>query len=181
MIEVIIIIIIAITTGVIYFYNRLVKNRNFVRDAWAGIAVQLTKRHDLIPLLVKTVKAYSDYESNLLESVTELRAPKVSHDIKQTEGSEQNFGEQFSQLFLLAEAYPDIKADESFQRLQTELVAVESDIESARRYYNGSVRDMNILIESFPSNLVARQFDFVVADFFELRLPNVKNVPQVRL
>ena len=125
MIDVIIIIIIAVAGGVIYFYNSLVKNRNFVKDAWAGIAVQSTKRHDLIPLLVKTVKAYSDYESNLLESVTQLRAPQVSHDIKQTEGSEQSFGEQFSKLLMLAEDYPDIKADESFQRLQTELVAVE--------------------------------------------------------
>ena len=166
---------------VIVLYNRLVKFRNYVRDAWAGIGVQLTKRHDLVPLLVKTVQAYASHESSLLQSVTELRSPQLDQDLSKTQNQEESFGDAFSKLLVLAESYPELKADQNFQQLQQQLVDVENDIESARRYYNGTVRELNIAVESFPSNLVAQQFGFTAAEFFKLRLPSIGQTPEVSL
>lgn len=125
----------AIGVFVIVLYNRLVSHRNYVRDAWAGIDVQLKKRHDLVPLLVKIVSTYSDHEKELLTEVTQLRAPGSVADsvdgVRQTESAENSFGTRFSQLLMLAEAYPDIKADQNFRQLQQQLFDIESDIESA--------------------------------------------------
>ena len=121
---------------IIWAYNRLVRARNFVLDAWSGIEVQLTKRHDLIPMLTTVVKSYAEHEKELLTSTTELRVPNISSDIQKTSRREESFGTQLNNIFLLAESYPDIKADENFRQLQDNLVAVEGDIESARRYYN---------------------------------------------
>lgn len=166
---------------VAWMYNRLVRARNYALDAWSGIEVQLTKRHDLIPMLANVVKSYAKHEAELLVKTTELRAPRLSPDTQKTEQREQSFGAQFSQLVLLAEDYPEIKADQNFQRLQQNLVAVEGDIESARRYYNGSVRDLNVLVESFPSNLVARHFSFERRSFFELELPAMRAAPSINL
>lgn len=167
--------------AVVYFYNRLVKSRNYVKDAWAGIEVQLTKRHDLVPILVQAVKTYAAHETNLLQSVTEIRTPKVNGAVSSIQTKEEKFGDKFLNLMILAEAYPELKADENFKQLHQSLVDVEGDIESARRYYNGAVRELNIAVESFPSNLIAGKFNFEVADFFELRLPSIKQPPQVTL
>ena len=172
---------VALLLAVVYFYNRLVKFRNYVRDAWAGIEVQLTKRHDLVPLLVQTVKTYSAHETNLLESITSLRAPSVETDTVKTQAAEQSFGDAFASLMVLAESYPDLKADQNFRQLQQQLIDIENDIESARRYYNGAVRELNIAVESFPSNLIAAQFGFIQAKFFELRLPSLQQPPKVTL
>lgn len=165
----------------VYFYNRLIKNRNYVKDAWAGIAVQLTKRHDLLPLLVQTVKTYAAHESKLLHSVTELRTPKVEPNVQKTQSLENEFGQALINVLLLSESYPELRAAKNFQQLQQQLVAVEGDIESARRYYNGAVRELNIAIESFPSNLIAQQFNFQAAEYFKLRLPSIKQAPAVSL
>ena len=166
---------------IIWIYNRLIKGKNYVKDAWAGISVQLTKRHDLIPLLVTVVKQYANHESTLFSDVAKLRAPKTSSDTKATETQEQSFGDQFIKLIALAEDYPDLKANENFQRLQDQLVAVEGDIESARRYYNGSVRDYRVQLESFPSNLVAQWFGFENADYFELKIDAARSAPSIEL
>lgn len=166
---------------IIWIYNRLIRGKNFVKDAWAGIAVQLTKRHDLIPLLVTVVKQYANHESTLFADVTKLRAPKTSSNTKATEAQEQTFGDNFISLIALAEDYPDLKADQNFQRLQDQLVAVEGDIESARRYYNGSVRDYRVLLESFPSSLVAQWFSFDNADYFELKIDAARTAPSIEL
>ena len=166
---------------VIALYNRLISGRNYVHDAWSGIDVQLMKRHNLIPLLVDIVKAYSGHENELLTKVTQLRAPGSRSNSQKTELAENSFGSEFSGLLMLAEAYPDIKVDQNFRQLQSQLYTIEADIESARRYYNGSVRDFNIAVESFPSNLVAKQFGFTTKRFFEIVLPTIKNVPKVDL
>lgn len=164
-----------------WMYNRLVRARNYVLDAWSGIGVQLTKRHDLIPVLANVVKSYAKHETELLIKTTQLRAPGISVDRQKTEQREQSFGTQLNQIVVLAEAYPEIKADQNFKQLQSNLVMVEGDIESARRYYNGAVRELNVLVESFPSNLIARQFSFENAKFFELELPAMQVAPSIKL
>jgi len=165
----------------VFFYNRLVKNRNFVNDAWAGIEVQLTKRHDLVPVLVNVVKAYSLHESELYKNVVELRTPTRSPDTNKTEQNEVSLANSLSKLLVLIEDYPELKADQNFRQLYEQLVAIEGDIESARRYYNGSVRDFNIVVESFPSNLVSMVFAFKSAEFFKLRIASIKELPKVDL
>ena len=173
--------IVVLACFITWMYNRLVRARNVVLDAWSGIGVQLTKRHDLIPMLANVVKSYAKHETDLLTQTTELRAPRISDDTLKTEQREQSFGKQLNRIVVLAEDYPDIKADQNFQQLQSNLVAVEGDIESARRYYNGAVRELNILVESFPSNLVAKQFSFESGQFFELELPAMRASPQIKL
>ncbi len=160
-------------------YNSLVKHRNFVEDAWSGIEVQLKKRHNLIPNLVSTIKGYTEHEAGLLKAVTELRVPKSNMSPAQAGTEEQTFSQQLSGIMVQVEDYPDIKADGNFQRLQDQLAEIESDIEKARRYYNGSVRDNNTLIQSFPSNIVAEKFEFAEAEFFELDLEAARQAPKV--
>ena len=163
----------------ISIYNSLVKRKNYVEDAWSGIEVQLKKRHNLIPNLVKTVKGYADHESSLLKEVTELRTPSASKSPGATSELEQVFSKKLGGIMVQVEAYPDLKADGNFQHLQEQLATVEGDIERARRYYNGSVRDLNTLIQSFPSKLVAEKYAFTEAEFFELDIEAARQVPQV--
>ena len=170
---------IAAVIWAIGIYNTLVKRRNYVEDAWSGIEVQLKKRHNLIPNLVKTIKGYTEHEASLLKAVTELRVPKSQVTPAETSALEQNFSKQLSGIMVQVEAYPDIKADQNFLRLQDQLETVEVDIERARRYYNGSVRDFNTLIQSFPSNIIAERYQFTEADFFELDLEAARQVPEI--
>ncbi|MFT5260679.1 MAG: LemA protein [Gammaproteobacteria bacterium] len=163
----------------ISIYNGLVKRKNYVEDAWSGIEVQLKKRHNLVPNLVKTIKAYAEHESGLLESVTKLRAPNISSSVSKIGGEEQAFGQALQGLMVQVEAYPDIKADGNFKNLQNQLSEIEGDIESARRYYNGAVRDYNTLIQSFPSNMIATRYDFDEAEFFELDVETARQAPEI--
>ena len=163
----------------ISIYNSLIKRRNYVEDAWSGIEVQLKKRHNLIPNLVKTVKGYAEHESRLLRDVTALRVPDTPETPGAAGALEQAFSEKLGGIMVQVEAYPDLKADGNFQRLQDQLATVEGDIERARRYYNGSVRDLNTLIQSFPSNLVAQRFDFKEAEFFELDIEAARQAPEI--
>jgi len=164
----------------VWIYNRLVRNRNLVSEAWAGIDVQLQKRSELVPNLVKTVKAYAAHESGVLEDVTRLRASTESR-IDARAKHETAFSRSLGRLFALAEDYPDLKASEGFQQLHSSLVEIEDHLQYARRYYNGAVRDNNNLVEAFPSNIIAGSFKFTLAEFFEIELASQRSAPNVDL
>ena len=150
-------------------YNRLVKNKNMAEEAWSGIDVQLKKRYDLIPALVNTVKGYASHEKETLENVIKWRNMGVSaNTVKDQENAEIGLSTVLGRLIALSENYPDLKANANFQELQKQLSEIENAIQLSRRYYNGVVRDFNITIESFPSNLVASSFAFSKRDYFEL-------------
>jgi LemA protein len=161
-------------------YNRLVKLRTTVSEAWSGIDVQLKKRYDLIPNLIETVKGYATHERETLESVTNARAAALSaKGVENQQAAENNLNRAITGLFAVAERYPDLKSNTNFLQMQQDLSAIEQDIERARRYYNGSVRDQNILIDSFPSNMVANSFGFQKSPFFELDNEGERAVPKV--
>jgi LemA protein len=161
-------------------YNGLVKLRNQVNEAWAGIDVQLQLRYELVPNLLATVKGYMQHESSVLERVSRLRGePGMSP--QQRAGEESGLSKSIGKLFALAEAYPELKASEGFQQLHQSLVTIEDQLQYARRYYNGSVRDNNNMIESFPTMLVARMFAFKLAEFFEIDLASQRQAPEIQM
>jgi len=163
-------------------FNRFIRLRQLLREAWSGIEVQLKRRHDLIPQLVEAVKGYRDYEQRLLEHITELRARCLSiEQIKPRGEAETELSHELKSFLAIAEAYPDLKANEQFLNLQRTLASVEDDIQLARRYYNGTVRDFNVEVESFPSLLVAKAWGFRLADYFELESATEGSVPTVKL
>ena len=165
----------------IAIYNKLVKLKNLVAEAWSGIDVQLKKRYDLIPNLVETVKGYAAHEKETLENVTKARtAAQQATTVEGQQVAEKNLNTALMNLIAVAERYPDLKANTNFLELQATLQTVEGDIEKARRYYNGNVREQNTLIESFPSNIVANLFGFVKSVFFELDNPAETQNPQVK-
>ncbi len=172
----------AIAVYVIAIYNGLVKARQMVREAWSGIDVQLKRRADLIPNLVNTVKGYASHEQETLQRVTELRtrAQSVAPDnVEERAAVESLLSQAVGRLLAVAEAYPDLKANENFQELQAALQEVEAEIQMSRRYYNGAARDLNVRVESFPSNLVASSFGFSQAEYFEVESAADRAVPQV--
>jgi LemA protein len=161
-------------------YNSLIKNRNLVKEGWSGIEVQLKRRADLIPNLLETVKAYMGHERGVLEKVTELRARSLNtENVKERGKLEGALSRSLANLFAVAEGYPDLKANQNFLDLQAQLSQLEEQIQMARRYYNGTVRDYNIRVESFPSNLVANFFAFKQAGFFEIAEEIDRAVPSV--
>lgn len=151
-------------------YNALVSLKNRVAEAWSDIDVQMKRRYNLIPNLVETVKGYASHERETLESVTKARAEAMANQGAPgaQAQSENMLTGALKSLFALAENYPELKANQGFLSLQADLALVEDKIQAARRYYNGSVRDLNVKIEQFPSNLVANAFKFIQAEFFEL-------------
>jgi LemA protein len=162
----------------ISLYNKLVRLRNTVRSAWSDIDVQLKKRYDLVPNLVETVKGYAAHEQSLFTKVTEARAQAIrATGPAETAQAENMLRDSLKSLFAVAEAYPELKANQNFLQLQTQLKEIEDTIEAARRYYNAVVRDFNTAIEQFPSNLIASQFKFEKNDFFELESPEVERKP----
>ncbi|MCC3304244.1 LemA family protein [Sneathiella sp. HT1-7] len=160
----------AIILYVIVTYNGFVTLREKTNEAWSGIEVQMKLRYNLIPNLVETVKGYAKHESSTFEAVTRARNEAMSNHGSPAEQAqtENMLSGVLKSLFALAEDYPELKANESFQSLQDQLAEVEDKIQAARRYYNGVVRDNNIKIDQFPSNLVANAFNFLKAEFFEL-------------
>src|SRR3569832_807789 len=155
---------------IVYAYNRLVRLRNQVRTGWADIDVQLTRRHDLVPQLVSAVQAYAHHERTVLEAVSELR----SQAVQQTSPSrlaetERSLEQALGRIFALQEAYPDLKASESFLQLQRDLVKIEEYLQYARRFYNGAVRDLNDSVQRFPDLFVARAGGFQNAEFYQAR------------
>ena len=174
------VLVIALLYGV-SIYNRLVKLRNLVQEAWSSIDVMLKKRHDLIPNLVETVKGYATHERETLENVTKARNLAVGADsVEAKEVAEKNLNQAMMNLFAVAEQYPDLKANANFQQLQAELSSIENDIEKSRRYYNGTVRENNTLVESFPSNIIANMYKVEKSKFFELENIADREVPSVK-
>ena len=181
---IILIVVAALVVYGVVLFNRLVRTRQMAREAWSGIDVQLKRRADLVPNLVDTVKAYVTHERATLDEVTQLRGTGQSlpaDAVGQRGQVESQMSRALGRLMALAEAYPDLKASGNFLELQQQLSAVENEIQMARRYYNGAVRNLNILIESFPSNLVARPFGFAHMEFFELTDTADRAVPTVSL
>jgi LemA protein len=164
----------------VWAYNALVKNKNLVAEGWSGIDVQLRRRADLIPNLIETVKGYASHEDKLFRDIAELRARSISGG---TVGEQSAVGQAMSaalgKLFAVAEAYPDLKADANFRDLQDKLSGIEDEIQMSRRYYNGAVRNLNTMIESIPTNLIANQFKFGKAEFFEIGDAAAREVPKV--
>ena len=157
--------------------TRFINLLNMVKEAWSGIDVQLKRRFNLIPNLVETVKGYAKHESKVLEELTSTRSG--SQDVNQRGAQEGQISHALANLFAVAEAYPDLKASQNFIDLQGNLDEIENQIQMARRYYNGAVRDLNVLVESFPSNLIARVFNFATAEFFEIELARQRDLPKV--
>ncbi len=164
----------------VLLYNKLVKSRNLSEEAWSGIDVQLKKRANLIPNLMEVVKGYMGHEREVLENVTKYRSmSSQAGDFAQKAQAESLLGQALGHLFAVAENYPDLKANQNFLELQHALSDVEQSIEMARRYYNGSARNLNIAIESFPSNIVASMFHFQKAEYFEIEDPGDRAVPKI--
>lgn len=163
-------------------YNRLVKYRQLAGEGWSGIDVQLKRRSNLIPNLVDTVKGYAGHERELLERVTELRAQvgRVAEgDVAERGKLEGMLSGAIGRLLVVAENYPELKANENFLELQETLGEVEDEIQMSRRYYNGAARNLNVMVESFPSNLVANRFGFEKRDYFEIDDAGDRAVPAV--
>ncbi|MBT8113294.1 MAG: LemA family protein [Gammaproteobacteria bacterium] len=159
---------IALVWGVL-IYNKLVHDRNTSLAAWSDIDVQLKRRHDLIPKLIDAVKQYASYESSLLESVTSLRSQaKAIKKISERENVERELQTQVHKLIAVAEDYPELKANQNFLELQKDISNVENDIQYARRYYNGAVRNINTRIDSFPDLVIARFLNYKYHEYFQL-------------
>jgi LemA protein len=173
-------VIVAVAGYLVYIYNSLVSNKNLVAEGWSGIDVQLKRRADLIPNLVETVKGYATHEDKLFRDIAELRAKSIAGG---SVGDQSAVGQAMSaalgRLFAIAEAYPELKADANFRDLQEKLTGIEDEIQMSRRYYNGAVRNLNTLIESFPSNVVANFFKFMKAEFFEIGDAAQRETPKV--
>ncbi len=162
-------------------YNGLVRGKNLVAEAWSGIDVQLKRRHDLIPNLVETVKGYASHEKQIFEDVAKFRNAAIgAGNPRDAAAAEMGLSGALKNLFAVAEAYPDLKANTNFLQLQQELGNTENEIQSARRYYNGAAREMNVRVESFPSNIVAGMFHFAKVEYFEMENPAERAVPEVK-
>lgn len=163
---------------VVYAYNNFVKLVQRTKEAWADIDVQLKRRYDLIPNLIETVKGYAAHERGVFEEVTNARAKATqvhvdpsnitAEQITAMAGAESALGASLGKLLAVAEAYPDLKANQNFAQLQSELTDTENKIQAARRFYNGNVRDLKIGLQSFPSNLIGNAFNFKEEQYFEL-------------
>lgn len=167
----------------IRLYNLLIRGRNEVKNAWSAIDVQLKRRHDLIPNLIEAVKGYASHERQTLDAVIKARqdAIKSSGSIAAREKAENTLSTSLLSLLALSEAYPNLKANESFIALQTELAATENKIGFARQYYNDNVLRYNNRVETFPGNIVAGMYNFKIEPFFQLEKAGEREAPQVKL
>ncbi len=175
---------VAVVVYAIVAFNILVRTRQMANEAWSGIDVQLKRRSDLVPNLVEAVKGYAVHERSVLEEVTALRGAAralPSDDVAARAQAEGALSAALGRLIALSENYPDLKASANFLALQQQLSDLENELQMARRYYNGAVRNLNVLVQSFPSNLIAAVFGFSARDFFELSDAGERNAPQVSL
>lgn len=181
------IILAVIAAAVVYaiaVFNRLIRMRQMANEAWSGIDVQLKRRSDLIPNLVESVKGYAAHERSVLQEVTDLRGAAralPADDVAHRAQAEGALSVALGKLFAVAENYPDLKASGNFLQLQQQLSDLENEIQMARRYYNGAVRNLNVLVQSFPSSLIAGMFGFSERAYFELADAADRAVPAVAL
>ncbi len=177
--------IVAVGAYLVAIYNKFVSLRAGIDAAWSDIDVQLKRRYDLIPALVDTVKGYKDYEAGTLEKVIQARQQGLGAGTVEEKAAAANaLSGALGKLFALAEAYPDLKANQNFLHLQGELSSLEDSIQNARRYYNAIVRDYNAKLESFPDLFVAQKFNFTPRNYFELdesEAESVKKMPNIDL
>ena len=166
---ILLIVLAAIVLWIVGVYNRLITLRNRAKEAWSDIDVQLKRRYNLIPNLVETVKGYAAHEKEVFLKVTEARSRAMGAQTPKEKGEAENFlSSTLKSLFAVAENYPQLRASENFLELQRELTDTEDKVQASRRFYNGNVRDLNIMIESFPVNVIAGTFRFAKMDFFEI-------------
>jgi len=161
-------------------YNRLVRLRALVKEGFSGITVQLRRRADLIPNLVETVQGYATHEREVFEEVSKARAASVNAgSVTATAQADAQLTGVLGRLFAVAEAYPELKANENFLQLQGQLAAIENELQGARRYYNATVRDLNSTIQSFPPVLIARPMGFTEEPFYQDDDPAIQSAPKV--
>jgi len=172
-------VVVAVIAFVVTTYNRLVGLRQRSNAAWSDIDVQLKRRTDLVPNLVETVKGYAAHERTTLDQVVRARGAAVAAAPETRAQAENQLTGALRQLFALAEAYPQLKANTNFQALQQSLSGIEDSVQDSRRYFNAVVRDLNTLIASFPANVIASFFRFTPRDYFELDRPEDRQVPRV--
>lgn len=173
-------IIVFIAAFIVYTYNRLVGLRNMADTAYSNIDTLLQKRFDLVPNLVNTVKGYMQHERELLESITKARSDwQNATTIKENAGADETATRALKTLFAVSENYPELKANENFLMLQEELAGIENKIAYARQRYNRTVMVLNMVIQRFPSNFVARLFNFNTREFFEVETDRARQVPKV--
>jgi LemA protein len=176
------VLVVVVVFWVMGLYNGLVGSRNEVKNSWSQIEVQLKRRHDLIPNLVEIVKGYMGHERGTLEAVTKARqqAVEVTGSVEERAKVENALSQTLRSLFAVAEAYPDLKANQNFLALQEELTSTENKIGFARQYYNDAVLRLNNKIQMFPSNIIAGMFNFQPETFFQVEAPEDRQVPQVK-
>jgi LemA protein len=177
-------IVIAIVTltvfWLIFSYNRFVRLDALLKEGWSGVDVQLKRRYDLVPNLVSTVKGYSIHEKNIIEDIVRMRAASMgASGIQEKATAEAGLTQSLRTLFAIAEQYPNLKANENFLALQKELSLLEHELQLARRYYNGTARNYNVAVTTFPSNVSARMFGFATTPYFEVTASDMRDVPKV--
>jgi LemA protein len=174
------IVIVLIVVWLVAIYNQLVRKRTMKDEAWSGVDVQLKRRYDLIPNLVETVKGFAGQEEKVFTQVTEMRTRAMgATGVADKAAAENQLNQTLKSLFAVAEAYPELKSNTNFLDLQAKLADLEDQIQMARRYYNGTVRDYNIMCETFPSVFIANMFGFHKAEFFELGGEEERATPKV--
>ena len=174
------IIVVVIVWG-IAVYNKIIVLKNTIKQAWGDIDVQLKRRYDLIPNLVETVKGYAKHERETFEKVTEARRMAISAKTPREQAQAENMlTGALKSLFAVAEAYPELKANQNFLSLQSSLNEIESAIQNARRYYNAVVRDYNVSIQKFPNNIIAGAFNFSGEEVFEIEVAEERRAPEVK-
>jgi len=173
-------VVVALVALAVLTYNRLVGLTQRSAEAWSDVDVQLKRRTDLVPNLVETVKGYAGHERATFDAVVRARGAAIGAQTPEARGrAEGQLSDALRQLFAVAESYPELKASDNFQALQQSLAHIEDDVQSARRYYNAVVRDLNTAIDSFPSNQIASFFRFAKRGYFELDRPEDRQVPRV--
>lgn len=177
---VVLIIVVLFLLWIVSIYNSLVRSKIRTEESWSDIDVQLKRRHDLIPNLIETVKGYAQHEKDVFEKVTLARSQAMQAQSLQDKAKTENvLSDTLKSLFAVSENYPDLKASQNFLQLQDELSDTENKIQAARRFYNSNVRDLNIKIDIFPTNIFARMLKFVKKEFFQAE-EEEKNAPQVK-
>jgi LemA protein len=172
-----------VVTAIIVIFNRLVRLRQNVRESWSAIDTELKRRYDLIPNLVETVKGYASHERTTLENVIAARNAAVANNgaPQQQVGTENALTSAVRSLFAVAEAYPELKANENFQQLQSQLSETETRISQARRFYNANVRELNTAIQTFPTSLLASMFGYTPENYFEIEDPAERQAVAVKI